>query len=151
MFVGSRRIGFQSYHNVDLKSNSRAWWIGRSAGDVSFRRPRAAIVLASSKGLLDPPMPVSFETFRQKSPFRRAPTLRLLRPRSRSPASSPSKAAQDRHENRFGTGRAAHATEQNISVMLRLPRQSVGLSSCPGSTIEVVPAGFPGLRAASPV
>src|SRR5882724_3926318 len=151
MFVGSRRIGFQSYHNVDLKSNSRAWWIGRSAGDVSFRRPRAAIVLASSKGLLDPPMPVSFETFRQKSPFRRAPTLRLLRPLSRSPASSPSKAAQDRHETLSASDPAARIAQQNISGMLRLPQQSAGSSLDPGSTIEVVPAGFPGLRAASPV
>src|SRR6266436_2423833 len=149
MFVGSRRIWFQSYHNVDLKSNSRAWWIGRSAGDVSFRRPRAAIVLASSKGLLDPPMPVSFETFLQKSQSQPAPALRLLRPRSRSPASSPSKAAQDRHETLSASDPAARVAQQNISVMLRLPRQSVGLSSDPGSTIEVMRAGFPGLRAAS--
>src|SRR5438128_7642541 len=27
MFVGSRRMGFRSYHDVDLESNSRAWWI----------------------------------------------------------------------------------------------------------------------------
>src|SRR5437879_8184520 len=30
MFVGSRRMGFQSYHDVDLESNSRAWWIEQS-------------------------------------------------------------------------------------------------------------------------
>src|SRR5439155_1422450 len=30
MFVGSRRMRFQSYHDVDLESNSRAWWIEQS-------------------------------------------------------------------------------------------------------------------------
>src|SRR6266446_2779836 len=30
MFVGSRRMGFRSYHDVHLESNSRAWWIEQS-------------------------------------------------------------------------------------------------------------------------
>src|SRR5438270_13753838 len=106
---------------------------------------------SADKGLLDPPMPVSFETFRRKSPFRHAPESRLLRPRSQNLASSPSKAAQDRHETLSASDLAAPATRQNISGRLRLHPQSVGSSSDPGSTTEVAPADFPGLRAACPV
>ena len=39
------------------------WWIGRSAGDVKTIRGSAAI-LASSKGLLDPPLHVNVDSAR---------------------------------------------------------------------------------------
>src|SRR6266699_1263493 len=44
MFVGSRRMGFRSYHDVDLESNSRAWWIEQSlARWYKYRRSRVEL------------------------------------------------------------------------------------------------------------
>jgi len=63
MFVGSRRIGFQILPQCRLEEQFSGLVDRPLRGRCSFRRPRAAIVLASSKGLLDPPMPVSSRPF----------------------------------------------------------------------------------------
>src|SRR6266852_6426647 len=46
MFVGSRRMGFQSYHDLDLESNSRAWWIEQSLARW-YKCRRSRLELAS--------------------------------------------------------------------------------------------------------
>src|SRR5947207_8243630 len=106
-----------------LRAIFRPRWIGRSAGDVKSGAV-GALFLASSKGLLDPPIRVSDGCALRKSPFRHAPESRLLRPRSQNLASSPSKAAQDRHETLSASDLAAPATRQNISG------RQIGRASC---------------------
>src|SRR6266446_9669421 len=127
MFVGSRRMGFRSYHDVDLESNSRAWWIEQSLARW-YKCRRSRLELASPAERADPPILVLASIVPQKSRFRPGPASRLLQPRSENPGSFPSRAAQDRHETPSASERAARATEQNISARLRLPRRSAGSS-----------------------
>src|SRR5206468_6828804 len=50
MFVGSRRMRFQSYHDVDLESNSRAWWIEQSlARWYKCRRDRVELASPAAR------------------------------------------------------------------------------------------------------
>src|SRR5438105_11339966 len=100
-------LGFQSYHKVDPRSNSRTLegralsrplFVGRHGG-------RPSIILSSG-------------CVPRKSQFQPAPVSRLLQLRPRNPESCPSTAAKDRHGTRFEANREARATARNIFATL---------------------------------
>src|SRR5260370_9658863 len=100
MFVGSRRMGFRSYHDVDLESNSRAWWIEQSlARWYKCRR---------SRGELASPAERPIHLFALE-----------LRPLSKNRRSNPHQGRAFFHRNREILGHS-HRHLRKIDMKLRL-------------------------------
>src|SRR6266704_2065562 len=100
MFVGSRRMGFRSYHDVDLESNSRAWWIEQSlARWYKYRRSRVELASPAER-------PIHLFALE-------------LRPLSKNRRSNPHQGRAFFHRNREILGHS-HRHLRKIDMKLRL-------------------------------